>query len=93
MNSNAPQRRLCTKSDEVRLAEEASKKYGSPAPTIFSKIIDKSIPANIIYEDDKVRREMTELLCNNLEVDKETKKTESVDLFNKLVTVYRDRVD
>uniref|UniRef100_A0A667Y190 Histidine triad nucleotide binding protein 2 n=1 Tax=Myripristis murdjan TaxID=586833 RepID=A0A667Y190_9TELE len=47
------ERPLCTKSDEVRLAEEASKKYGSPAPTIFSKVIDKSIPADIIYEDDK----------------------------------------
>uniref|UniRef100_A0AAZ1XEC2 HIT domain-containing protein n=1 Tax=Oreochromis aureus TaxID=47969 RepID=A0AAZ1XEC2_OREAU len=46
-------RPLCTKSDEVRLAEEASKKYGSPAPTIFSKVIDKSIPADIIYEDEK----------------------------------------
>lgn len=40
--------------DEVRLAKEASKKYGKPEPTIFSKIIDKTIPADIIYEDDKV---------------------------------------
>ncbi|KAK0143460.1 Histidine triad nucleotide-binding protein 2, mitochondrial [Merluccius polli] len=40
-------------SDEVRLAAEASKKYGSPAPTIFSKVIDKSIPADVIYEDEK----------------------------------------
>ncbi|XP_041643886.1 histidine triad nucleotide-binding protein 2, mitochondrial isoform X1 [Cheilinus undulatus] len=48
-----PERQLCTKSDEVRLAEEASKKYGFSAPTIFSKVIDKSIPADIIYEDDK----------------------------------------
>ncbi|KAM9360472.1 histidine triad nucleotide-binding protein 2, mitochondrial isoform 1-T1 [Symphorus nematophorus] len=47
------ERSLCTKTDEVRLAEEASKKYGSPAPTIFSKVIDKSIPADIIYEDEK----------------------------------------
>uniref|UniRef100_A0A8C2WAT6 Histidine triad nucleotide binding protein 2 n=1 Tax=Cyclopterus lumpus TaxID=8103 RepID=A0A8C2WAT6_CYCLU len=39
--------------DEVRLAEEASRKYGSPTPTIFSKVIDKSIPADIIYEDEK----------------------------------------
>ncbi|XP_066510186.1 uncharacterized HIT-like protein Synpcc7942_1390 isoform X1 [Hoplias malabaricus] len=44
---------LSTHSDEVRLAEEASKKYGKPAPTIFSKIIDKSIPADVIFEDDK----------------------------------------
>ncbi|XP_059192455.1 histidine triad nucleotide-binding protein 2, mitochondrial isoform X1 [Centropristis striata] len=51
--SHHQERQLCTKSDEVRLAEEASKKYGSPAPTIFSKVIDKSIPADIIYEDDK----------------------------------------
>ncbi|XP_068594514.1 histidine triad nucleotide-binding protein 2, mitochondrial [Brachionichthys hirsutus] len=47
------ERPLCTKGDEVRLAEEASKKYGSPAPTIFSKIIDKRIPADVIYEDEK----------------------------------------
>ncbi|XP_023857581.1 histidine triad nucleotide-binding protein 2, mitochondrial [Salvelinus sp. IW2-2015] len=48
------ERHFCTsntKNDEVRLAEEARKKYGSP--TIFSKVIDKSIPADIIYEDDK----------------------------------------
>uniref|UniRef100_A0A672INM2 Uncharacterized HIT-like protein Synpcc7942_1390 n=1 Tax=Salarias fasciatus TaxID=181472 RepID=A0A672INM2_SALFA len=31
----------------------ASRRYGSLAPTIFSKVIDKSIPADIIYEDDK----------------------------------------
>ncbi|XP_054628350.1 histidine triad nucleotide-binding protein 2, mitochondrial isoform X3 [Dunckerocampus dactyliophorus] len=47
------QRPLCTRNDEVRLAEEASRKYGSQAPTIFSKVIDKTIPADIIYEDDK----------------------------------------
>ncbi|XP_044185694.1 histidine triad nucleotide-binding protein 2, mitochondrial isoform X1 [Thunnus albacares] len=51
--SHHQERPLCTKSDEVRLAEEASKKYGSPSPTIFSKVIDKSIPADIIYEDEK----------------------------------------
>ncbi|XP_055080138.1 histidine triad nucleotide-binding protein 2, mitochondrial isoform X1 [Periophthalmus magnuspinnatus] len=45
--------RLCSKSDEVRLAQEASQKSSSPAPTIFSRVIDKSIPADIIYEDDK----------------------------------------
>ncbi|XP_008292381.1 histidine triad nucleotide-binding protein 2, mitochondrial isoform X1 [Stegastes partitus] len=48
-----PERPLCSRSDEVRLAEEASRKYGSPAPTIFSKVIDRSIPADIIYEDEK----------------------------------------
>lgn len=54
-------RTLCTKSDEVRLAEEASKKYCNPAPTIFSKVIDKSIPADIIYEDEKVHLESRDL--------------------------------
>ncbi|XP_072520687.1 histidine triad nucleotide-binding protein 2, mitochondrial [Salminus brasiliensis] len=44
---------MSTHTDEVRLAEEASKKYGNPAPTIFSKVIEKSIPADIIFEDDK----------------------------------------
>ncbi|XP_051961575.1 histidine triad nucleotide-binding protein 2, mitochondrial [Xyrauchen texanus] len=49
-----PVKSFCSSNrDEVRLAEEASKKYGKPEPTIFSKIIDKTIPANIIYEDDK----------------------------------------
>lgn len=46
--------RLSSHNDEVHLAEEASKKYGSPGPTIFSKIIDKTIPADIIYEDNRV---------------------------------------
>ena len=45
---------MCT--DEVtrarKAAEEFKKTFGQP--TIFSKIIDKSIPADIIYEDDKV---------------------------------------
>ncbi|CAN9512654.1 unnamed protein product [Ophioblennius macclurei] len=47
------QRRLCSRSDEVLLAEEASRRSGSAAPTIFSKVVDKSLPADIIYEDDK----------------------------------------
>lgn len=54
-----PQRSLCVNRDEVRLAEEASKKYGSPAPTIFSKILDKSIPADVLYEDEKVNTSPT----------------------------------
>lgn len=49
-----PVKSFCSSTrDEVRLAKEASKKYGKPEPTIFSKIIDKTIPAAIIYEDDK----------------------------------------
>nr|AFM85651.1 histidine triad nucleotide-binding protein 2 [Callorhinchus milii] len=42
--------------DEVlkaKLADEARKKYGNPPATLFSKIIDKTIPADIIYEDDQ----------------------------------------
>uniref|UniRef100_A0A671RPM0 Uncharacterized HIT-like protein Synpcc7942_1390 n=1 Tax=Sinocyclocheilus anshuiensis TaxID=1608454 RepID=A0A671RPM0_9TELE len=40
----------CFRRSEMQLL---SKKYGKPEPTIFSKIIDKTIPAVIIYEDDK----------------------------------------
>ncbi|XP_071941451.1 adenosine 5'-monophosphoramidase HINT1-like [Antedon mediterranea] len=42
-------------SDEVEKANVAAAKqvYSQPEPTIFSKILDKSIPADIIYEDDK----------------------------------------
>ena len=43
----------CTGGDcsEVEKAQKARK---SAEPTIFSKIIDKTIPADIIYEDDQV---------------------------------------
>ncbi|CAL8327000.1 unnamed protein product [Arctogadus glacialis] len=51
--SRCLQRGLCSRRDEVSPAEEASRMYGSPAPTIFSKVIDKSLPADIIYEDEK----------------------------------------
>ena len=50
---------LCTDSkcsDEVekaKLASEAAEKY-KPEDSIFSKIIRKEIPADIVYEDDKV---------------------------------------
>ena len=37
--------------DEVKKSQEAVK---TAEPTIFSKILNKSIPADIIYEDDKV---------------------------------------
>ena len=43
---------MSSSSDEVKKAAEAASSVGQP--TIFSKIIDKSIPADIIYEDDKV---------------------------------------
>ncbi|XP_064628925.1 uncharacterized HIT-like protein slr1234 isoform X3 [Lineus longissimus] len=42
--------------DEVKAAKEAQEKYqkeGKPAETVFTKIINREIPANIIYEDDK----------------------------------------
>lgn len=46
---------MCTSpvscNDEVKKAKAATK---SREPTIFSKIIDKSIPADIIYEDNEV---------------------------------------
>ncbi|KAK3097017.1 hypothetical protein FSP39_005619, partial [Pinctada imbricata] len=37
-------------SDEVKKAQSATK---TKEPTIFTKILDKTIPADIIYEDDK----------------------------------------
>ena len=37
--------------DEVSKAQKAAI---SGEPTIFSKIIDKSIPADILYQDDEV---------------------------------------
>ena len=37
--------------DEIEKAQNAQK---TSEPTIFSKIIDKTIPADIIYEDDQV---------------------------------------
>ncbi|XP_002125177.2 putative HIT-like protein slr1234 [Ciona intestinalis] len=39
--------------DEVDLAKLAAERFGSGETTIFSKIIDKTIPANIVYEDDQ----------------------------------------
>ncbi|XP_016356586.1 histidine triad nucleotide-binding protein 2, mitochondrial-like [Sinocyclocheilus anshuiensis] len=54
LRRDLPVKTVCSSTrDEVRLAQEASRKYGKPEPTIFSKIIDKTIPAVIIYEDDK----------------------------------------
>ena len=50
------QRRLHSGGDEVHLAVEAQKRAKSNAPTIFSKIIERKIPADIIYEDDKVKQ-------------------------------------
>ena len=43
-------------SDEVSKAQEAAKDASKSReePTIFAKIINKEIPANIIHEDDKV---------------------------------------
>ncbi|XP_078266011.1 putative HIT-like protein Synpcc7942_1390 [Rhinoraja longicauda] len=38
---------------KAKLADDARKKYGNQPPTLFSKIIDKSVPADIIYEDDQ----------------------------------------
>ncbi|NWW28288.1 HINT2 protein, partial [Falcunculus frontatus] len=39
--------------DKAQQAAAASEKAGGQ-PTIFSKIIDRTIPATILYEDDKV---------------------------------------
>ncbi|XP_067850111.1 adenosine 5'-monophosphoramidase HINT2-like isoform X2 [Heptranchias perlo] len=39
---------------KAKLADDARKKYRNQPPTLFSKIIDKSIPADILYEDDQL---------------------------------------
>ncbi|XP_072428245.1 adenosine 5'-monophosphoramidase HINT2-like isoform X2 [Chiloscyllium punctatum] len=39
---------------KATLADYANKKYGNQPPSLFSKIIDKSLPADIIYEDDQL---------------------------------------
>ena len=46
----------CKSGDEVSAAKKASTEQSAVGqkPTIFSKIIDKSIPADIVYEDDQV---------------------------------------
>lgn len=49
-----PQRPLCSKGVEVSSAEEAVRTRGSAAATIFSRVIDRSVPADIIHEDEKV---------------------------------------
>ncbi|XP_077866111.1 uncharacterized protein LOC102803536 [Saccoglossus kowalevskii] len=44
------------KSDEVKAAVDAAKtrnRFSDREPTIFSKIIDKTLPATIIHEDDQ----------------------------------------
>ncbi|XP_067888567.1 histidine triad nucleotide-binding protein 2, mitochondrial isoform X1 [Heterodontus francisci] len=38
---------------KAKLADDARKKYGNQPPTLFSKIIDKSLAADIIYEDEQ----------------------------------------
>ncbi len=46
---------FCSKRDEVSAAKMASgEKHTGSGSTIFSKILDKSIKADIVHEDDKV---------------------------------------
>ena len=48
-------------SDEVKKAQEAADKGAAGAgsePTIFARILNKEIPANIIHEDEKVLSEI-----------------------------------
>ena len=45
-------------SDEVARAHGAAASIGNvshPLPTIFTKILNKEIPADIVYEDEKVQ--------------------------------------
>ena len=41
-------------SDEVKKAQDAAATPIKKGTTIFQKIIDKEIPAKIVYEDDEV---------------------------------------
>ncbi|CAH1250769.1 HINT1 [Branchiostoma lanceolatum] len=45
--------RIVLTNHKAQAAAEARQKYGNPEPTIFSKILDGSIPADIIHDDDK----------------------------------------
>lgn len=49
--NHAPGRSQRFYSDEVKKAQTATQSQ----TTIFDKIIDKTLPANIIHEDEKVR--------------------------------------
>ena len=40
--------------DKAHSAAEERAQTGTQEPTIFTKIINKEIPASIVYEDDKV---------------------------------------
>lgn len=40
-------------SDEVEKAKKAATTAKTDGPTIFDKIIDKTIPADLLYEDEK----------------------------------------
>ena len=52
------QYRLFSSEDEVGKAHAAAAGVGNssvpPQPTVFTKILNKEIPADIVYEDDKV---------------------------------------
>lgn len=50
----------CDEESEVEKAQRTKKH--SYKPTIFSKILDKSIPANILYEDEKVSQNVSNLI-------------------------------
>ncbi|XP_073511223.1 adenosine 5'-monophosphoramidase HINT2 [Phyllobates terribilis] len=50
-NSWSCQKRSYSGSDEVQKAQRAAAQGASP--TIFSKILDRTLPADIIYEDDQ----------------------------------------
>ncbi|KAL2228105.1 UNVERIFIED_CONTAM: Adenylylsulfatase HINT1 [Sesamum indicum] len=51
----------------------------SGSPTIFDKIINKEIPANIVYEDDKAAEKHTEILGRLLYTSKLVAKQEGLE--------------
>ncbi|KAG7276710.1 hypothetical protein CRUP_006889 [Coryphaenoides rupestris] len=84
-------RPLCSQSEEVRLAAEAAKRYGSPAPTIFSKCLAFRditpqapvhflvIPKVLIPRISAAQDGDAELLGHLLVVAKNVAKTECLD--------------
>jgi len=48
-------------SDEVNAATAAAGNR-NPSSTVFSRILNKELPADIVYEDDKVAISVTSLL-------------------------------
>ena len=70
-----------------QLCQWMRKKTENRSKASESKRTDKEEPET---EDDRVRREMRELIEEAIEIDENMKPTEGKELFEKMVTVYGD---